>query len=152
MRKEKDLNVNVHTRALRAAERTNGDSGRLPEVFDSPEPKWWQRYFKWETLTVAGRTIEKGLVLTPTMGLTVVLAIAAMMGTMYWRMSDRIEAKDSAYQQQRDMLIEIKTELKIAKEHDVEFKREQKDAQEIQDLKIQDLKDKLLVINAKRGN
>lgn len=100
---------------------------------------------------MAGRVIEKGLVVTPTMGLTIVLAIAGIAGGMYWRMNDRIEAKDQAYQEQRDMLIEIKTELKIQKEHEVEFKRKQIEANELQDLKIQDTKDKLLVVLNSKG-
>lgn len=144
------LNVNATRHAIRAEERTRAN-GKLHRVFDMSQPAWWHKYFKWETLTVAGRVIEKGLVVTPTMGLTIVLAIAGIAGGVYWRMNDRIEAKDQAYQEQRDMLIEIKTELKIQKEHEVEFKRKQIEDNELQDLKIQDTKDKLLVVLNSKG-
>lgn len=107
----------------------NGISDPAEVLYESvlPPPTAWQRLFKWEkNLIVAGKTIEKGLVLTPTMGLTIILALASIGGTMYYRMSDQIKAKDEAYQQQRDMLIEIKTELKIQKEHELEYRQEQR--------------------------
>lgn len=131
MRREKDLNVDVSTHATRARERTNGtgrlrDAKHLPQPAPSDNVTLWQRVKALlptpEELTVAGRAV-KGLVVTPTMGLTIILAIATMMGGLYWRMSDQIEAKDTAYQQQRDMLIEIKTELKLSKEHEAEARQ-----------------------------
>ena len=125
--------VNVEARANRARERTNG-TGRLQRVEHFPQSSnaesvtLWQRVKSLfphpEEITVAaGKVVQKGIVLTPTMCLALVLAIAGMVGGMYWRMDGRIEAKDQAYQEQRDMLIEIKTELKIAKEHEIEARQ-----------------------------
>lgn len=154
MRREKELidDVDVHARTQETRRRTHSNNGNLHRVFDAPQVRWYHRIFKWETLTVAGRTIEKGIVLTPVMCLTLILAIATMVGTVYWRMSDRIEAKDNAYQQQRDMLIEIKTELKIRKEHDVEkFEHIEKRFQNSDAVQIVLGRD-IAKLNAQRGN
>lgn len=104
----------------------NGNGGSLAaktlqETVLRARETWWSKNFKWEkNLTVAGRTIEKGWVVRPQLGTALIILILTGVGTLYWTMSARIDAKDNAYQQQRDMLIEIKTELRIKKEHDIE--------------------------------
>lgn len=75
---------------------------------------------------MGGRVIEKGFVVTPAMGLTICLALASALGFGYNRLSGQIEAKDTAYQEQRDMLIEIRTELRMTKQHDAEAREELK--------------------------
>lgn len=126
MRAAKEFDVDVRTHAQRAADRaaTNGKLPRIvhpTEVLPRDTVTFWERIKRsfptLEDLLVAGREV-KGLVVTPTMGLTIVLAIATMMGGLYWRTSDQIAAKDSAYQEQRDMLVEIRTELRLKKESD----------------------------------
>src|SRR5258706_13653523 len=124
MRDEKSL-VDVHAHAQRAAERTNG-SGKLHRVFDGPQEPTSKADSHWtrfklslpqpEILEVAGRAV-KGWAITPAMGLTLFLAFGSVFGFMYNRMSDQIVAKDKSYQEQHDLLIEIKTELRINKEH-----------------------------------
>lgn len=101
----------------------------LQEALHLPRKEsWWKQYFKWEkNLTVAGRTIEKGWVVPQPLGIALIVLILSGVAGLYWTMSARIEAKDNAYQEQRDMLIEIKTELKIQKEHELEYRDEVKD-------------------------
>lgn len=91
----------------------------LQETLRLPRESWWERNFKWEkNLTVGNRTIEKGWVIPQQLGVALIVLIITGVVGMYWVMDARIDAKDNAYQEQRDMLIEIKTELKIKKEHD----------------------------------
>lgn len=119
-----DAVPDVHTHSREARRRTNG-TGKLHGIGHAPQvvatESLWEQLKRSlptpEELIVAGRAV-KGIVITPTMGLTIVLAIATMMGGLYWRMSDQIADKDSAYQQQRDMLVEIRTELRLKKESD----------------------------------
>lgn len=94
-----NLNVDVHTRAIRAAERTNG-SGRLQAIVDAPEVSWWRKYFKWENLTVAGKEV-KGFIVTPTIA---AVLLAAFLGAVGW-------AYKSSTTDQRETLIAI-TEMK----------------------------------------
>lgn len=101
----------------------NGSSAArtLQEALHLPKESWWAKNFKWEKdLTVAGRTVEKGWVIPQQLGIALIILILSGLAGLYWTMDSRIDAKDAAYQQQRDMLIEIKTELKLAKEHEVE--------------------------------
>ena len=58
----------------------------------------------------------------------ILAAIISGMGFMYSRISD-----------QRDMLIEMKTELRLAKEHDTEARLEFKNKLELQQVYINDL-------------
>lgn len=73
-----------------------------------------------------GRTIEKGWVVPQPLGIALIVLILSGVIGIYWHMDGRINAKDEAYQAQRDMLIEIKTELKIQKEHELEYRQEQR--------------------------
>lgn len=91
----------------------------LQETVLRTRETWWAKLFKWETdLTVGNKTIEKGWVIPQQLGIALIVLILSGIAGLYWTMSSRIDAKDNAYQEQRDMLIEIKTELKIRKEHD----------------------------------
>lgn len=118
---------------------------------------WWRSWLgRWEdNLTVAGRTIEKGWVIPQQLGIALIILTLSGLAGLYWTMDSRIDAahaaaaaKDESYQQQRDMLIEIKTELRIRKEDDAEFKRKQVERDDMQNLQIQDVKDRIL---ASRG-
>ena len=109
-RDELDSDVNVELRAQRARERTNG-SGKLPRPVHSAEAVVDQDVTLWERirrsiptpedLLVAGRAV-RGIVVTPTMGLTIVLALGTVIGTMYWRTSDRIDRQNTALQERID--------------------------------------------------
>lgn len=141
--------ADVHTHLQRAKARVaaNGGSQRalhIPKPHVSQNDTLWQRILRLfptpEDLIVAGREV-KGFIV-PHWAAGVILAAMLSIG---WAVYNQISS-------QRDMLIEIKTELRIYKEHDAEFKRKQIENHELQDLKIQDLKDKILVTNAKRGN
>lgn len=127
---------NVLSHEIRATKGHNGQAVALQEVKHEPRTLWERMVALLpspEEITVAGgKIVQKGIVLTPTMALTLLVAICAALGTVYWRMSDRIDAKDAAYQAQRDMLIEMKTELRLSKEHDLEYRGEFRN-----DLKLQ---------------
>lgn len=112
-----------------------------------------------EILDVAGRTVS-GLVVPYWAAGVILAAILSGFGFMYKSMDSRIDAKDAAYQSQRDMLIEIKTELRMAKEHDLEYRNEFKTKQNVQQLQIDQLNvmkallnpQQLQVIEQKRSN
>lgn len=120
-------NVDVHTRSQRAADRT-GSNGTLRGVFDTAEvlphdtvtfAERIKRLFPSpEVLDVAGRVIEKGLVLTPTMGLTIVLALGTIFGTFYWRMSDTINEQGKTINTQNELLIRLDQRLLDKGTHD----------------------------------
>lgn len=88
----------------------------LQGTFDEP---FWKRYFKWENLTVAGREV-KGLVITPTMGLTLFLAIAGVVGAMHYRTADAIHAQTQEARELRDMVIRMDQRLMDKNTHDGE--------------------------------
>lgn len=67
---------------------------------------------------MAGRVIEKGLVLTPTMGLTIVLALGTIFGTFYWRMSDTINEQGKTINTQNELLIRLDQRLLDKGMHD----------------------------------
>lgn len=116
------LDVDVHTRALRAAERVgpNGNTGELP---DEPQPKWWRKYFKWENLTVAGREV-KGWVVPQQLGIALIVLIISGAVGMYWRMDSKIEAATKAAEvtakENRDLLIRLDQRLIDKDVHDKE--------------------------------
>lgn len=89
---------------------------------------------------MAGRQVS-GFVVPHWAAGVLLAAMLGSMGFMYSRLSD-----------QRDMLIRLDTQLQERDKREQEFRLERKNADDLQELKIQDLKDKLLVINAtKRG-
>lgn len=100
---------------------------------DLPRP-WWRKLFTWENLVVAGREV-KGLVITPTMGLTLFLAIAGTVGAMHYRTADALTVQSQEMRQIRDMTIEMKARLDERTNHQKEAEskreREQRDSEEI---------------------
>lgn len=116
----------LHAQHARERVKTNG---KLHEVLqpEKPSPRWWEKYFKLENLTVAGREV-KGLVV-PHWAAGVLLAALISIGwTTYSKVAE-----------QRDMLIEMKTELKLAKEHELEYRNEFKTKLNVQQLQIEQL-------------
>lgn len=88
---------------------------------------------------MAGRQVT-GFVVPHWAAGVILAAMITSMGFMYSRLSD-----------QRDMLIRLDTQLQERDKREVEFRLERKNSDDLQELKIQDLKDKLLVINSRRG-
>lgn len=152
-----ELNVNVHARALRAAEKFGPDP-RMQEVLDDPSwrDRFKDRWFKWErNLIVAGKVIEKGWVVPQALGIALILAMLSCTGVLYWRIIDKQAAQDKAWEErfskQNELLIRLDQSMIIKERIDSEKQRKQTEDDQLQDMQIQDLKDKLLVINAKRG-
>lgn len=145
------LNVDVHARALRAAERV----GARIETPTLSQP-WWHKYFRWEkNLTLAnGRTIEKGWVVPQPLGVALLVIIIGGVGSLYWRVTDKVADMDEKQrvemQAQREILIRLDQKLTDKNAHDAEFKSKLIDDQKLQDMQIQDLKDRLLVQNGRR--
>lgn len=127
MQNRKELNVDVHTRAIRASERISGN-GKLQAVIDAPHLKqaqWWRKFFRWEpNLTVAGRTIEKGWVVPQPLGIALLVVILGGVGSLYWRITDRVDAigdkQATEMQTQREMLIRLDQRLIDKNERDRE--------------------------------
>lgn len=131
MRREQELGdkVNVHARAIKAAVRTgtNGQKQTALHVSqaitaDEDAASLWERIQRIlpqpEVLNVAGRVINKGIVLTPTMALTLFLAMAGVMGTMYYRMTDTIAVQGQTISAQNELLIRLDQRLMDKNEHD----------------------------------
>lgn len=140
MRREIDLDdkVNVHERATKAAERT-GSNGQKQMALHVPKPyavdedttTLWESIKRLlpqpEVLDVAGRAV-KGLVVPHWAAGVLLAAIISVGWTTYSKIAD-----------QRDMLIEMKTELKLAKEHELEYRNEFKTKLNVQQLQIDQL-------------
>jgi hypothetical protein len=95
----------------------------LQDILHLPYPEpWWRRWLgQWEdNLTVAGRTLDKGWVIPQQLGIALIILILGGVGTLYWTMSARIDAKDNAYQEQRDLLIRMDQRLMDKEKHDNE--------------------------------
>jgi hypothetical protein len=92
-------NVNVRQRAERAATRTAASNGH--RAFPSPveqveqehdQPRGWRKFLpRWERLTMADKTIDKGFVVTPAMAVTLLIFWLGSVGGVYWRMSDKVD-------------------------------------------------------------
>lgn len=143
MQKEHDinqeLNVDVHTRAIRAARRANGANRGMSEPLQMPEVFKTQGWLSnllphTEKLLVNGRQIT-GFVIPHWAAGVLLAAVLSGMGFMYSKISD-----------QRDMLIEMKTELRLAKEHDNEYRDEFKTRINVQSLQIDVLNKDLAAI------
>lgn len=115
MRNVQQLEVDAHTSAIRAADRARANR-RLQGVFDgAPESEpWWKRYFKWETLTVAGRTIEKGWVVPQPLGVALIIFILGASLTtlgsaaaLYWRVTDAVGAQANETRELREIVIRL---------------------------------------------
>lgn len=162
MRREKDLadNVDVHSRtiAAKARVRTNGRHLHVPEpaVMDGDAVTLWERITRLfpqpEVLEVAGRVINKGIVLTPTMALTLFLALAGVMGTMYWRMSDTIGEQGKTINSQNELLIRLDQRLiEKDKQDQRDDEKMEKRLQNIDAVQIVLGRD-LIKLQAQRGN
>lgn len=102
MRNAKELDVNVATRRIKAREwaRSNGEMQGIV----LPNPQWWHKYFKWEHLTVAGRNIEKGFVVTPTIA---AVLLASLIGGLGWY----YKSSTADSRETRDAVIRMETLL-----------------------------------------
>ena len=150
--------VNDHRAAFRQYRGSNGANITLPETLLPPATgTWWerikQRWFHWEPLTVAGRVIEKGWVVPQPLGIALLVVILGGVGSLYWRIVDKQNAQDvtvnSKLQEQRDLLIRLDQRLMDKQSVDDKVERERKEKDDLQDLQIKQVNDKLLVLNAK---
>lgn len=108
---QQQLNVNAHRAAFR--EHRANPTYDLQGIVEPGEP-WWKRYFKWETLTVAGRTIEKGWVVPQALGVALIIFIlgTAMTtlgaaGALYWRVTDAVELQSGETRNLRELVIRL---------------------------------------------
>jgi hypothetical protein len=67
-----------------------------------------------------GVGLDKGWVIPQQLGIALIILILGGVGTLYWTMSARIDAKDNAYQEQRDLLIRMDQRLMDKEKHDNE--------------------------------
>lgn len=116
--------------------KTNGNGSSaartLQEALHLPrERTFLEKLFKPENLTVAGREV-KGFVIPHWAAGVLLAAILGGMGYMYRSFSGE-------QQVQREMLIEMKTELRLAKEHELEYRNEFKTKLNVQQLQIEQL-------------
>lgn len=147
MRNEKDLDVpNVHEHTLDARRRTNGNSGRLQavshtaEALDSHSDSLIEKIKRLiphtEVLEVAGRAV-KGFVVPHWAAGVLLAAMLGSMGFMYSRLSD-----------QRDMLIRLDTQLQERDKHELEYRQEFKNKQNLQQLQIENMTKNVDVLRA----
>lgn len=137
MRSEAD--VNAHEHAIRAAARARAN-GKLQEILharpvdvDTEPETWWKRWFKWETLTVAGRTIEKGWVVPQGLGIALIIFILGFAGTLHWRVTDAVSTLAKDNQDMRILLNRLDERSQQDDKHRREDRQELK--QEIDSLK-----------------
>lgn len=95
---------------------------------------WWYRFEKeWEPVTV-NKSIDS-VTMPKWIASAILVAILAFMATSWWKLSD-----------QRDMLIELKTELRIQKEFDAERAKEFKSQADLNKVYIDNMTNQLNVI------
>lgn len=139
MRNEKELDVDVHTRALRAADRVRSN-GKLQEVKHEPvvEQSVWERLRsilpQSEVLEVTGRAV-KGFVIPHWAAGVLLAAILSGMAFMYSRM-----------EAQRDVLIKLETLLGERDRHELEYRNEFKTKLNVQQLQIDQSNKELAII------
>lgn len=148
MRNEKELDRRddeVNARYVEnARSRTTSNGHRMQRVFDASEVAksdtvtLWERIKRsfptTEELDVAGRQVSGFVV--PHWAAGVLLAtILGCVGFLYNQISG-----------QRDILIEMKTELRLAKEHDLEYRSEFKNQLNVQKVYIDNLTNQLTTV------
>ena len=140
MRNESTLNVDVHTRSLRAADRVKNGNGSLQQTLDVPQTSWWHNYFKWETLTVAGRTVEKGFVISPAIAGILLASLLGMAGWAY--KSSTADGRET-----RDSIIRMETLLnertQTIKEQQAKFEQKLDSEKRIAELQREIQRDEL---------
>lgn len=97
------LDVNVHTRALRAADRINGHSGSLQETLP-PEPTLWERVWGHFVVTRA----DGKYTISQPLALVLIGVLGTAFFAYYWRTSDTM-------QDQHDKIIRLETTLELEK-------------------------------------
>jgi hypothetical protein len=139
------------TKQIRAVSHTgNGQGAALPQIAQG----WLSRlksYFAWEKLMVAGREV-KGFVVSPTIAAVILGAMLTAIGTVYWRMSDRIADQNRELRSQSELLIRLDQRLIDKNDRDKEKKEElEKRLQNIDAVQIVLGRD-LAKLQAQRGN
>lgn len=137
-----ELKVNVHKRALRAAERVE-TNGKLHGFLDAEEHlpdqlplrmRFREYLLKGWDHVVVNKHVDS--ITMPKWIASSILATVLLFGvSSWWRASD-----------QRDMLIELKTELRLAKEHEAEKSRELKEQAELNKVYIDNTTNQLNII------
>lgn len=129
---------------------TNGTHARNGlQGVGHPRIQWWKRWFEWEhNLIVAGRTIEKGWVVPQGLGIALIILMLGGVSGLYWRMSEKVIEQNSKLQDQRELLIRMDQRLMDKQSTDEKIEREHRNKDDLQDLQIKDVNDKLLVLNA----
>lgn len=95
---------------------------------------WWHRFEReWEPVTV-NKSIDS-VTMPKWIASAILVAVLSFGAASWWRSSD-----------QRDMLIELKTELRIAKEYDAERVKQQKEQQDLNKVYIDNMTNQLNVI------
>lgn len=105
MRNETELDnlVDVRTHAQKAADRVS-TNGRLREAEPVTIPTWYKRLFRWETIIMPHKTVDKGFVVTPTIA---AVLLAAFLGAVGWA----YKSNTADQRETRDAIIEMKTML-----------------------------------------
>jgi len=152
--------TDVNVKRIQAARAQTGKSSGeiVPQDFAlrplSSPASWWaqfkERYFKWERLTVAGKVIEKGWVMPQALGIALILTMLSCTGVLYWRIIDKQADQDKTwndrFDKQNELLIRMDQTIIMKTQQDNEKQRKQQEENELQDLKIQQLKDQILVM------
>lgn len=95
---------------------------------------WWYRFERqWEPVTV-NKHIDS-VTMPKWIASAILVAFLAFAATSWWRLSD-----------QRDMLIELKTEIRIQKEYDAERAKEMKAQADLNKVYIDNMTNQLNVI------
>lgn len=139
--------VNVHQRAIKAAERTGTNGQKQPSLHisktfptQSDMATLWERLQRLfpssEVLDVAGRPV-KGFVIPHWAAGVLLAAILGSMGVMYNQISS-----------QRDMLIRLDTQLQERDKHELEYRNEFKVKTNVQQLQIDNMTTQLAAIKS----
>ena len=95
---------------------------------------WWHRLEKeWEPITV-NKHIDS-VTMPKWIASAILVAMLAFAGTSWWRLSD-----------QRDMLIELKTEVKLAKESEIERSKQLREQADLNKVYIDNMTAQLNII------
>lgn len=95
-------------------------NGRMQGIVHPAQPQpWWRKHFQWErNLTVAGRIIEKGWVVSQGMGIALIVVMLGGVGGLYWRIIDKQAEAGKETQSVRELLIRLDQRLIDKNEHD----------------------------------
>src|SRR2546421_3574961 len=83
----------------------------------------FRRWFSTEVIALAGKEVRAWMLPQP-LGIALIIVLLGGVGSIYWRMNDRITAQEGQISKQNELLIRLDQRLQDKGDRDKEFREE----------------------------